>query len=119
MRQHPWRWLPGAAMTLERLTRAPEGDFDQQVARATSMGTDWTDNDPEVEPLVEIFQGDRNSYEQPGAPLTDRPDDLERQLRSTGAFVSNALAKGYRLGFIASSGHVSTHLFVSASRASR
>ena len=79
---------------------------------ATGMGTDWSDNDPEIEPLVEIFQGDRYSYEQPGAPLTNGPDDPERQLRSPQAagFVSNALAKGYKLGFIASSDHASTHL---------
>ena len=76
---------------------------------ATAMGTDWSDNDPEVEPLVEIFQGDRYSYEQPGAPLTDTEN---RDLRSpmlggpqAEGFVSNALAKGYKLGFIASSDH--------------
>jgi hypothetical protein len=76
------------------------------------MGTDWSDNDPEVEPLVEIFQGDRYSYEQPGAPLTNRPDEPEYHQRSpqTAGFVSNALAKGYKLGFIASSDHASTHL---------
>ncbi|MCA9063675.1 MAG: hypothetical protein KDA96_11470, partial [Planctomycetaceae bacterium] len=35
---------------------------------ATDMGTDWRDNDPEVEPLVEIYQGDRNNYERPDSP---------------------------------------------------
>src|SRR5262249_48117433 len=35
---------------------------------ATSMGTDWRDNDPEVEPIVEIYQGDRMSYEMQEAP---------------------------------------------------
>ena len=35
---------------------------------ATGMGTDWRDNDPEVEPLVEIYQGDRVSAEHEGAP---------------------------------------------------
>ena len=30
---------------------------------ATGMGTDWRDNDPLVEPIVEIYQGDRNNYE--------------------------------------------------------
>ncbi len=33
---------------------------------ATSMGTDWRDNDPKVEPIVEIYQGDRMSYEKEG-----------------------------------------------------
>ena len=32
------------------------------------MGTDWRDNDPAVEPMVEIYQGDRQNYERPGAP---------------------------------------------------
>src|SRR5262249_8902607 len=35
---------------------------------ATSMGTDWRDNDAEVEPFVEIYQGDRMSYELEEAP---------------------------------------------------
>src|SRR5204863_2909825 len=35
---------------------------------ATSMGTDWRDNDPVAEPIVEIYQGDRMSYEMEGAP---------------------------------------------------
>ncbi len=48
---------------------------------ATGMGTDWSDNDPEIEPLVEIFQGDRYSYEQPGAPLTNGPDDTAAPAR--------------------------------------
>ena len=44
----------------------------------TSMGTDWRDNDPELEPIVEIFQGARTSAEHEGAPLAssaarDRP----------------------------------------------
>ena len=35
---------------------------------ATTMGTDWRDNDPDSEPAVEIYQGDRQNYEMPGAP---------------------------------------------------
>jgi hypothetical protein len=35
---------------------------------STSMGTDWRDNDPKVEPIVEIYQGDRMSYEKQEAP---------------------------------------------------
>ena len=79
---------------------------------ATTMGTDWRDNDPEIEPLVEIFQGDRHSYEKPGAPLSDLAETPQQALTAPAAagFVSNALAKGYKLGFIASSDHLSTHL---------
>ena len=39
---------------------------------ASNMGTDWRDNDPEVEPLVEIYQGDRVSAEyEGGAAISD------------------------------------------------
>ena len=78
---------------------------------ATSMGTDWRDNDPEVETLVEIYQGDRHSYEAKGAPLSDmsaRQATLT-QIRPKG-YISNAWGKGYRLGVIASSDHLSTHI---------
>jgi uncharacterized protein DUF3604 len=79
---------------------------------ATTMGTDWRDNDPEIETLVEIFQGDRFSAEKPDAPLTDTGDVPQQAIteRKPLGYVSNALAKGYRLGFIASSDHLSTHL---------
>ena len=48
--------------------------FDGIVASHTSgtdMGTDWRDNDPIVEPVVEIYQGDRQNYEMPGAPRSN------------------------------------------------
>ncbi len=79
---------------------------------ATGMGTNWRDNDPEVEPLVEIFQGDRTNYEMIGAPWAADPEDQtthEGGFRPLG-FVVHALAKGYKLGFQASSDHLSTHL---------
>ena len=79
---------------------------------ATNMGTDWRDNDPEVEPLVEIFQGMRNSYEYEGAPLAATADDIQSQpggFREKG-FVWHAWAKGYKLGVQASSDHLSTHV---------
>ena len=79
---------------------------------ATTTGTDWGDHDPELEPSVEIFQGDRNSYEAVGAPWAADPEDRSTQesgFRPDG-FVNLALAKGYKLGFQASSDHLSTHL---------
>ncbi len=79
---------------------------------ATTMGTDWRDNDKDLEPVVEIFQGDRYSYECGDCPLADTrkvPDDDLQAPRPKG-FVHNAWAKGYRLGVIASSDHVSTHM---------
>ena len=41
----------------------------------TNMGTDWRDNDPAVEPVVEIYQGDRQNYEMPGAPRSNNEGD--------------------------------------------
>lgn len=77
---------------------------------ATGMGTDWRDNDPEVEPVVEIYQGHRQNYEHPGAPYTAKgPADSIGGYQPAG-YVWNALKKGYKLGFQVSSDHVSTHL---------
>lgn len=76
---------------------------------ATDMGTDWRDNDPVVEPVVEIYQGDRQNYERPGAPRSNSEGDSIGGWRPLG-FVSYALLKGYRLGFQASSDHISTHI---------
>ena len=62
-------------------------------------GTDWSFHDPEVQRLVEIFQGYRGSYESADAPrvfpIPTNPD----------GFVDRALARGLELGFIASSDH--------------
>ena len=83
---------------------------------ATNMGTDWRDNDPELEPVVEIFQGDRYSYECAGCPFSDKGDDYPSEgsamletIHEDG-MVAAAWAKGHRLGVIASSDHLSTHM---------
>jgi len=75
----------------------------------TNMGTDWRDNDPLVEPIVEIYQGDRQNYEMPDAPRSNSANDSIGGWRPKG-FVSLALEKGYKLGFQASSDHISTHM---------
>jgi len=75
----------------------------------TDMGTDWRDNNPKVEPVVEIYQGCRQNYEMPGAPRTITAQKALGGWRPYG-FVSLALKKGYRLGFQASSDHISTHI---------
>jgi hypothetical protein len=75
----------------------------------TNMGTDWRDNDPILEPVVEIYQGDRQNYEMPGAPRSNTADYSIGGWRPLG-FVSLALKKGYRLAFQASSDHGSTHI---------
>ncbi len=79
---------------------------------ATGMGTDWRDNDPEVEPLVEIFQGDRVSAEYEGAHWAankENPASGPGGFRPAG-YVWNAWAKGYKLGIQAASDHLSTHM---------
>lgn len=76
---------------------------------ATGMGTDWRDNDPVVEPVVEVYQGHRHNYEHPGAPRSATEKTNIGGWEPKG-FVWNAFAKGYKLGFQASSDHVSTHM---------
>ena len=86
---------------------------------ATDMGTDWRDNDPKVEPFVEIYQGDRNNYERPDSPRSAVTEAKLKQStpekESLGGwqpkgFVNLALKMGYKLAFQASSDHISTHL---------
>jgi hypothetical protein len=82
---------------------------------ATGMGTDWRDNDPKVEPVVEIYQGDRMSYEMEGAPRSGfDPQTGMFPANVAGwypkGFINHAFEKGYRLGFQASSDHWSTHI---------
>lgn len=76
---------------------------------ATDMGTDWRDNDPAVEPMVEIYQGCRQNYEYPGAPRCPSENDAIGGWRPKG-FVNLAFAKGYKFGFESSSDHGSTHI---------
>jgi hypothetical protein len=76
---------------------------------ATDQGTDWRNSDPVVEPFVEIYQGDRQDYEMPGAPRANTSSDSISGYEPAG-YVSNALNKGIVLGFEASSDHISTHI---------
>ncbi|MEZ5351491.1 MAG: DUF3604 domain-containing protein [Bryobacteraceae bacterium] len=75
----------------------------------TNMGTDWRDNDPLTEPVVEIYQGERQNYEMPGAPRTNSAGDSIGGWEPKG-FVNLALDMGYKLAFEASSDHISTHM---------
>jgi hypothetical protein len=82
---------------------------------ATGMGTDWRDNDPKVEPVVEIYQGDRNSYEYQEAPRAGHDPKSGKKPMSLGGwqpagFLDLAFKKGYKLGFQSSSDHWSTHI---------
>jgi hypothetical protein len=81
---------------------------------ATTMGTDWVRRDDELIPVVEIYQGDRNSYETQGGPRSATPEENGPGGGGKKPFqkglVWNALGVGYRMGFIASSDHFSTHI---------
>ena len=51
----------------------------------TGMGTDWRENDPKVEPFVEIYQGDRDSLRGPRRPPRGaRPARRRRRLAAAG-----------------------------------
>jgi hypothetical protein len=83
---------------------------------ATGAGTDWRDNDAEVEPVVEIYQGYRNNYETEEGPR--RAEAGERNRYAAG-LVSNAWSKGFWLGVQSSSDHVSTHISYAAAYVER
>jgi hypothetical protein len=79
---------------------------------ATDQGTDWRDYDPELEPIVELYQGLHSSYEYPGAPRAATED--KRYYHHGAAwrpegFVWEAWAKGLKLGLQASADHIATH----------
>ena len=115
------RVLPRLPITKpEPVTRAPDTLMLYQYLRkyngivashtsGTSMGTDWRDNDPNSEPVVEIYQGDRQNYERPDAPRTMTETDAIGGYRPKG-FINLALDRGYKLAFEASSDHISTHI---------
>ncbi|HYM13603.1 MAG TPA: DUF3604 domain-containing protein, partial [Bryobacterales bacterium] len=78
---------------------------------ATGQGTDWRDNAPDVEPLVEIYQGYHAAYEYEGGPRAETGHytvNIHGGYRPLG-FYWNALKKGYKLGIQSSSDHISTH----------
>ncbi len=81
---------------------------------SNDQGGPWNDNDPNLEPVVEIFQGARTSSEQVGGPLVTNPAKDIEQMDLIGyhpeGMISVAWAKGYKLGVIASSDHFSTHI---------
>lgn len=79
---------------------------------ATDQGTDWQDHDHTLEPMVEVYQGHRESYEHEGGSRGETAEKLytQRSGYRPAGFIWNALAKGYRLGFEAASDHCSTHI---------
>ena len=75
---------------------------------AAGGGTNFTYNDPAMEPLLEIYQGCRMSYEADDAPRVNSGEKF------ASGFAQSALEKGYKIGFIASSDHRSTHISYAA-----
>ncbi len=65
----------------------------RRTPAAPNMGTDWRDNDPEVEPVVEIYQGHRHNYEHFGAPRSPTEETQIGGYQPKG-FVWNALEEG-------------------------
>jgi hypothetical protein len=78
---------------------------------ATGQGSDYRDNDPDLEPLVELYQGYHASYEYEGAPRAEADGfqvSIHGGYRPLG-FWWKALEKGLKLGVQASSDHIGTH----------
>ena len=79
------------------------GDIAIAHTTAGGGGTDWRDWDLEAEPVVEIFQAHRGSYESADSPA------VAGAVRNRDGLVSSAWSRGRRLGVIAASDHRSTH----------
>jgi hypothetical protein len=75
------------------------------------MGTDFAYAPEAIEPVIEIYQGCRYTAECEGAPDPRAQRDAEKYGGAVqpAGYIWNALAKGYRYGFIASSDHLATH----------
>lgn len=94
----------GAESWAERLypSLLKHGDIAIAHTTASGGGTDWRDNDPRAEPVVEVFQALRGSYEEENSPGKARTGE-------PAGFVWNAWKKGWRIGLLSNSDHESTH----------
>jgi hypothetical protein len=95
---------------LHEVLRANEGLAIPHTSGSSGMGTDWHAYDEEVDAVVEIYQGDRINNEHEGAPRWRGPDGRQPGGWQSPGQVWNAWTKGYKLGVIASSDHMSTHI---------
>jgi len=71
----------------------------------------WDYWDPEIERVVEIYQGLRSTYEYNGAPDPAGKAVYEKDSKN---FIWDSLARKRKMGFIASSDHRSTHMSFAA-----
>lgn len=69
----------------------------------THAGPNFVDYAPDVDPVVEIYQGARDAYEYPGCPRGIKAGNDR-------GFFWSLLKAGRRYGVIASSDHTSTHM---------
>ncbi len=76
-------------------------------AEKTQPNVSWDYHDPVSQPIMEMYQGARSSYEYAGA----KPEESRGRsaMDKPGHFLWDALERGYRIGVIASSDHGSTH----------
>lgn len=78
------------------------------MADKNQPNVSWEWHDPESQPVMEMYQGARASYEYAGAPPEESRGYFA--MDEPGHFLWDALARGHRIGVIASSDHGSTHL---------
>ena len=95
---------------LHEALRANDGLAIPHTSGSNGMGTDWHAYDPEADAVVEIYQGDRINNEHEGAPRWQGRDGRQPGGWQAPGQVWNAWKKGYKLGVIASSDHMSTHI---------
>lgn len=99
-----WDWMRGV---LKGPGRQKAVIIPHTIAERTQPKADWNWENPEFEPVLEIYQGARSSYETGQAGKGEKRG--QSQLEEPGHFAQDALNKGFRYGFIASSDHGSTH----------
>ena len=104
--------VPNDTQLLYESLRKSGGLAIPHTSGTDTMGTDWRDNDPKLDPVLEIYQGARQNYEAKNAPRGIKDGE---EAKALGGFqepglVWNAWKKGYRIGVIASSDHYSTHI---------
>jgi hypothetical protein len=105
----PTRDLPPYLWSRLREAAVPALTIPHQL---TGPAIDWQFHDPEFQPVMEIYQGRRQNYEYDGAP---QPPGVEQVWgKQSGSWAWDALARGLKLGFIASSDHYSTHMSYAA-----
>ena len=95
---------------LHEQVKASGGLAIPHTSGSSGMGTDWHAFDEDVDAVVEIYQGDRINNEHEGAPRWKGPDGRQSGGWQSAGQVWNAWKKGYKIGVIASSDHMSTHI---------